>query len=233
MAGFYAQGLYNYYRNMKKGRSRRRYFKKPHHSKRRSYRGVDKKFMTNFLKITESKFIDTAISQTPVTGTSDIVVLNAIGVGDTDILRDGENLLITSIQYNLQIQADANLIEDTDLDIMLILKRDVRGAQLIPTDVFVSDTITALRQVQNSKNFKILHRRRTHQPAPRIVNQVGRWQIRYFHKFKKPIRVKYLSTAATVAALDRNSISIMFMTNAGATFEPGITGNIRVTFKDV
>ncbi len=199
----------------------------------RSYKGVDKKFLKNYLTLTESKFIDTAITETPIAGTSDVVDINVVGIGDTDSLRDGENLLVTSVQYNIHCTADANITKGTICRLLLVLKRDVRGATVTIPNLFVSDTIISMRQVQNSKNFKILSAKNFVIQPPDIAGDQKVVMIRFYKKFKVPIKVKYLSTAATIAGIDRNSLHLIFMTDATATFLPSFSGQVRVTFKDI
>ncbi len=199
----------------------------------RSYKGVDKKFLENYTKLMESKFINTSVTETPVAGTSDLVLVNGVTQGDTEITRDGESILITSLQYNLDILADADMAIDIDVDLLLVLKRDVRGTVISMTNFLVADDITEMRQVQNSKNFKVLHRQKIHIPHPAVAGSSFRTVYRYYHKFKKPLKTKYLSSSALVAGIDRNAIYLIIMTNAGATFLPTINGQVRVVFKDI
>ncbi len=199
----------------------------------RSYRGVSKNFMKNYLKITESKFIDLNVNAMPVQATSSVIPINVIGVGDIDILRDGENTLVTSVQFNIRITSDQDQIVDQVTRLLLVLKKDVRGATITMTNLFVADSVFQMRTVQNSKNFKILKAFNWVQPAPEIQTQRRVKMIRYYHKFKKPIRIKYLSTDNTIAGMDRNALFLIFMTDAGATLLPTFFGEVRVTFKDV
>ncbi len=200
----------------------------------RSYKGVDKKFMSNYIKVVESKFLDlTASSITPITGTSDVLILNAVGQGDTSITRDGETILITSIQFNMRCTSDANLIKDTVNRLLLVLKKDVRGAAVAVTNLFEQDSCFEMRAIDNSKNLKILKSWTFVQECPYVVAQQRQTNIRYYHKFKKPLRVKYLSSTSSVAGLDRNSLSLVFMTDAGATFLPSWFGQIRIVYKDI
>jgi len=213
--------------------SRRPMISPYHRPFRKSYKGVDKKFMQNFLKITETKFIDTTISETSVNGTMDIVLINGVGIGDTDILRDGENILITSIQYKLLVTDDSNLQLGQIHKVYLVMKRDVRGAVMVSTALFVTDSITSMRRIENSKNLKILHQKTLRSNPPRIVGDQQVQFITYFHKFKKPIKIKYRTTSETVSGLDRNALFLVFQTDAGATFLPTFQGVCRISFKDV
>lgn len=199
------------------------------------FRGVSKSFKRNYLKLKENEFIDTTISETPVEGTSDIQCINCIGVGDTQILRDGEATIVSSIQLRLKFVQDINAIIPQYVDVIMVLKRDVRATTITMTNLFVSDNLNSMRQVQNSKNFKILMRRRIKLStigAPVDITQDVKY-LNYYKKYKNGIRVKYLSTAADVTGLDRNGIFLIFMTDALATFLPTITGAVRVVFKEV
>lgn len=200
---------------------------------RKAYHGVDKRFMKNYLQLTESKFIDTAISETPVIGTSDIVLLNGVATGDIDNSRDGEALMVTSIQYKLQVQSDVDMTQDIHVWIILVIKKDVRGQTIAVDKLYVSDSGQALRLVDNSKNFHILSRRMVTLKAPEVALHQDLMIAEYYKKFKKPIKIKYKTTASTVTALDRNAIFVIFMTDGVATKLPSISGNIRVTFKDI
>lgn len=200
---------------------------------RRTYKGVDKKFLTNYMKITESKFLDTSFTKTPVAATSDVVGISNIGAGDLDDDRDGEQVLVTKIQILLNLLADANLITDVNCELILILKKDCRGASPTVTKVWKTDSINSLRELSGRQNFKILKRWRFHQSHPAIVGSRQTNHYRLIYKFKNPLKIIYLSGDADITASDRNSLSLICMTDAGATFLPNFTCNVRLTFKDI
>ncbi len=231
--GFSTFAAYKRYRASRAKSSIVRY-KAPYRMKQRSYRGVDKRFLKNYLRLTETKFIDNnALSETPIAGTSDIVLINGVGSGDTFALRDGENILVTSVQYNLKVLADKDMIKDVEADILLVLQKDTRSNTMTIAELFDADNLFAMRQITNSKNLKILHRWKTNLRCFSIAGSQHQEIHRYYHKFKKPIKVKYDGTGATISSIDRNALYLVFMTDAATTFLPTFSGSVRVSFKDV
>ncbi len=229
---------YQAYRRWRSGRSRaamtvsvpRTYYRR----KRVNYSGVDKKFLKNYLKLTETKFIDdNAVSETPIAGTSDIVLINGVGSGDTFALRDGENILVTSVQYNIKVLADKDMIKDVEADILLVLQKDTRSTTMTMTELFDVDNLFSMRQITNSKNLKILHRWKTNLRCFSIAGSSHQEIRRYYHKFKKPIKVKYDGIGATITSIDRNALYLVFMTDAATSFLPTFSGSVRVSFKDI
>ena len=199
----------------------------------RSYRGVDRKFMKNLMKVTESKFIDKSFSDLPETGSSEIELLNGVTVGDTEVFRDGEVIMMTSIQLNQRWLTDADMLVGQICRVMLVLKKDVRGATINISNLLVADNVLEFRQFKNSQNLKILWQKSFTLQPTEFAGDRRIKMIRHYHKFKKPIRVRYSAVGSTVAELDRNGLFLVVMSDATATFLPTVNTLTRIIFKDV
>ncbi len=211
----------------------RRPSQKPRY-KRTRYRKVPRKFKKNLLAMKESKFIDiTTGNLVPVGATSIVTLLTGVTQGDTDESRDGSDIYITSLQVKLQVLQDIDQVVGANCKLFLVLKKDVRGAALATTNLFVTDNVLSMRQVDNSKNFRILWQKNFALQAPADTATQKNFLIEKYIKFKSPIRAKYLGTGNAVTDIDRNSLSFIFMTDATATPAPIWKFQSRVTFKDV
>ncbi len=101
------------------------------------------------------------------------------------------------------------------------------------TNLYESDDFYAMRNLDNPQNFQILRTWQRNMKVKTITGDQPRAYINFYHKFKRPVRVKYLGTGNAVTDADRNGLFLIFMTNGGATTSPTISMQTRLTFKDI
>ncbi len=206
---------------------KRRYYKK-------SYRKVPKRFKKNLLALKENKFVnDTSIQFTPVSGTSQIEYITGIPQGDTDFTRDGNDVYVTSFQVKGKFEGDADQATDRFIKLMLVLKRDVRGTILGIGELLESDDYDAMRELDNSKNFKILKTVERNIKVATTTGDTHKSRCDFYYKFKNPLRVKFLGGTANIDNADRNALFLVCMTTGGVADSPNLTIQSRLIFKDV
>lgn len=202
--------------------------------RRTRYKKVPRRFKKNLLALKEAKFIDgNSISLQPLEGTSAVLFMTGILEGDTDTARDGSDIYVTSLQGKFSVNGDVDQTEDAYIKLMLVLKKDVRGAILTMAELLETDTYNSMRELDNSKNFKILKTWQRKLSVATTSADKHTARIDFYYKFKTPLRVKYLLSTAVIAAADRNALFLVAMTDAPATFAPVIEGRSRLTFKDI
>ncbi len=199
--------------------------------------GKYSKFQKKLLRLKENCFIDNdTLSPGPVSGTSSIVLMNGVAQGDTRITRDGQDIYIMSVQYKASILLPVTSLQDSNYKVFLVQKDDVRGATIAITDLFKTDSINAMRAINNSKNLHILkqwNRKLKYSGAPAADDIVSKQRFEFYYKFKVPLRTKYSGTGATITSIDRNGLFLVFMTSSIVTHAITFTGQSRVIFKDI
>ncbi len=219
--------------NYTTGTGRKYYKKKSKRSK--SYKKVPKAFKKNLLALKESKFVDDSNTEAPVAATSSIQFITGIAQGDADNTRDGDTIYVTSFQCKGIVVGDVDQTKDVFMRIMLVKKVDCRGATVTFTNMYNTDNINSMREVDNSKNFQVLKSKMVTVRVPDQETVDVRRQVKYdwFYKFKTPLRVKYLATDSAITAADRNHLFLICVTDGTATTAPTYVNSSRLTFKDV
>ncbi len=209
----------------------------PQRHVRTKYRKVPKRFKKNLLAMKENKHIDIiSVTASPVLGTSTVESINLTATGDTDATRDGDDIYIMSIQVKGIWTAPVDSVHDALVRVLLVKKIDCRGVKLIIGDLFISDNFTSMREIDNSKNFKILKQYNMRIPTsgnPAADNVQAQKVMNFYYKFKNPLRTKYQLATAVDGALDRNGLYLVTMVNNVVASAPTYLHTTRVTFKDV
>ncbi len=204
---------------------------------RSSFRRVPRRFKKNLLAMTENKHIhNTAFNPGFTAGTSSITFINNIANGDGDGNRDGEDVVITSLQFKGTFSTPTTTIEDSIVKVMLVKHKDVRGTAMTITNLYESDSINAMRKITNSQNYTILKEivKRIPVPqSPQADNHITNVQCNFYYKFKNPLRMKWSSTASGIANVDRNALYLVIMTNQASGVTATLAAQYRLTFKDV
>ncbi len=241
---YVSAGAYGGYVGYRGYQRLKKWYNKPQSSSRRAYRGrsrytrfkrVSPSFKKNYLAMKESKHLDSVYggNLAPVSGTSVIKYIPAIAEGDSDGDRDGEDIYVTSLQCNYTVTSDADQTVDRTVYLKIVQQYDCRGVIMGITELYESDNPLAFRQLDNSKNFKILKSFKHIAPVKDTAGDQSQHQYSYYIKFKKPIRIKYKGVDVTNSSCDRNALYIVAMTNGTATDSPLIDFRTRLTFKDV
>ncbi len=107
----------------------------------------------------ESKFLDTTVSDAPITAGMVIANLTVIPEGNTESQRVGRKVTIKSIHVKgtLTLTAATALASTTDKVFgMLVLDKQTNGAAFAATDLLDTDSIISFRQLANTQRFSIL-----------------------------------------------------------------------------
>lgn len=158
------------------------------------------------------------------TTTGVFTLLNGIAVGDTNVLRTGNDMHATSIQWRLRLVGDVDSISGWYLRHLIIFDSQANGAAPAIGDVLDVSTITnaviAPYNRDNQKRFKILHDKSfvmnpslaTSGTTP--ITAVA--SMRQTHSGKRQLSriVKYIGTGATIASIGTNSLFSIILSDA-------------------
>lgn len=162
-----------------------------------------------------------AVSQ----ATTNSILLNGVGVGDTDLLRNRDHAYIKSIRLKYNVYSNANSLTTSLMRVVLVYDRRPNGAQIQWLDMFntyLNNTLPNMTS-RDRKRFSILHDKRY---------QIGMTQSALanpFHnfansdyiigkslniKYKRGLRVDYsLGTAGTIADIASGSLYLYIISD--------------------
>lgn len=178
----------------------------------------------------EYKTLDTTIASAALTTTatgSGNTVINLIAQGDSNITREGDIIVITSVHirliFNADTAGDANMIR-----VMLVQDKQSNGAgadvDLVLTDTSAQDALVAPRETQGRQRFRVWCDKMVR------INKEGE-DFAYLNIYKKlNLKVNYgLANGGTIADIATNSLLLyVFGFNTQGTWQ-GIT---RCNFLD-
>ncbi len=175
----------------------------------------------------EYKLIDTSTTTAILSG-GNIVGLNYIGQGDTNITRTGNQIKIVSIlfKYFIGINPAAT---NTTVRIMLVIDKQTNAAQAAQSDLLEDSTgqgaIVSPIQIDNKFRFNIIYNR-VHQMS--ISGKQNTYSNRYI---KKELKIRYNGSGSTVASVTSNNL-LLFMWSDESSNTPTIESHIRLRFVD-
>lgn len=198
---------------------------------------------------TELKYFDVSISAT-VDEAGNLFVLNAMGVGDTQITRTAGQIKLTSVQFRLKFTADPSRVNFTTCRVMVLWDRQANGAlptvagnpltpeNAILNNVIESDLTLAPIQYENIDRFHILYDKMfvsnpnvvatTTADATTAVIRVGSILSKYI---KLNRNAKYSAAASGIASIVTNSLLMLVVTDIAAS-QPIVDGMARIYFRD-
>lgn len=212
------------------------------YTKRRTFRrkrrtGFNRRVKNIIANTAETKYIDSNINTAaPVVGVGTVTPITIIGVGDTELLRDGDKIQFQSVQVRGTVFSDTTVDEDTGYRISLVLaKDDIKGVLPTIAEIFSENTIHSLKQRESRGRFKLLWDYRgmiKHQGAP---TKISEHLFDRYYKFKKAggRTAYYDGVAADITDLQRGHLFMVLQCNQLAADAPTFFFNIRVVFKDV
>ncbi len=185
-------------------------------------------------KYKEPKLIDVDIfTSTPIVGTSLIIYLSGIALGDDEELRDGNLIHITGYDLHMNITTDVNAVVDTVCRVVLFcVKKNQEGGLPTVTEILEADTTEAHRQHDGVRDYRILFDNRFLIKLPGFSGTQSLKLLDRKKVFKVPLKTTYDGDTATITDCERNGIFILLMTNQASTFQPTFDGNLRIKFKD-
>lgn len=103
----------------------------------------------------EKKFFDTS-DTTDVTTTATVVNLNAVGAGDTALLRDGNKILCKTIQIRAKLTVEA-ATANTICRYLVVHDKNANGTAPTAAQVFEgTPAVTSMKNISNASRFTTL-----------------------------------------------------------------------------
>ncbi len=169
----------------------------------------------------------------PVGGTSVITLASGIAEGDSETDRDGETVLIQSIQLKGKITVDTDVTSDTHARLIIFrANRNIDGVLPQITELLEADDVDSLRQNLNRGDYTTLYDKDFIIRVPVTASDDRVTLINVFLKFKVPKEAHYDLTTAVIGACEKGHIFVIRMTDQANTFQPTWDINARLTFKD-
>lgn len=192
----------------------------------------------------ELKHVDVLSSGTTLPSTGTFLLLNGVDQGDTDILREGNDITATSIQWRIRYITDVDLVQHVHIRMIVFWDQQPNGAAPTAATLLDTSVITSIINAPYNRNyqkrFKILHDSittivpqtiQTFTPATGATTQLVA-NGAYRHSKRNLSRtVKYSGAGATVAAIQTNSLYAFWVSNVAAEF-PTMVAGFRFYFKD-
>lgn len=142
----------------------------------------------------ESKFFDTSISTTfDTTGEVLNGSLLLMAQGSSEIQRDGNKIVVTSINMKGTITPLVGALNGDCIQLVLVQDQQCNGATAAYTDIWLTNAFNSFLQLANSKRFKILKTfRKTISPTGINVAGTSVIQQAYHIKFAKKCKIPIL-----------------------------------------
>jgi len=141
----------------------------------------------------ELKFQDNTVGSKIVAAQTTAVVAEIFSpdAGTDANERVGRQTKCTSLEYSLQVSFAATTVGNSPIRLVIVYDRQTNAALPTITDVFTSDTISTLRNLYNSRRFKIL----VDQKYDGVSDNGDKSMFASgFRKFKKPLETTYNNT---------------------------------------
>lgn len=191
---------------------------------------VAKKKMTKKFKPKEEwKVIDTAGTWANDT-TGAVTLLNGCTQGDDIANREGRQITMRSLEIKLTNFATSGDGLDQFQRVLIVLDKQANGSAPAITDILTANNVSAPRNLNNSKRFKIILDKRFYLNASTESFSAVIWK-----KYKKLFtQVQYnTGNAGTVADITTNSLYLVTLGNRIAGVTAGSTqGYIRLRFTE-
>lgn len=178
----------------------------------------------------ELKFNDASFN-TDATTTPTVVDLNNFAAGDTAITRDGNRIMMRSVELRVRYQLEV-ITTNALMRFVVLIDKNANGAAPTWLNVFDTATIESQRLVGNLSRYVILMDKVV--PLNQSASNAGGVQKGFFKKY---IKIKLpeiqlcsfgLSTASVPIS---NSLSLMYISDiAAGTADVDVSGTARLRF---
>lgn len=179
----------------------------------------------------ERKFLDTAIVD-DVSTTASITALNAMNSGTTASNRIGRRILMKSLQVRALIEREDPASTTAEhMRMMVVYDRQANGALPAITDILVTASVEALRNMANVGRFFVLF-----DEFIDVSTAAGGRSQQSFNKFVKfNLPVFYnAGIAGTVADIATGSLLMVYVGNRAAGVDDiNVSMNCRLRFTDM
>ncbi|QGH72492.1 MAG: capsid protein [CRESS virus sp. ctmn412] len=188
-------------------------------------------------KAKELKYYDTIITNnTPVSGTSLVSILDDMAQGDTESTRDGNYIIIKSINVKGYVYDQGAGPRDTICRMILIREKvDCEGNLPLVGDLLDTDAIPSLRYWPNMGNFQVWWDKTfvIRASDDYVTDQIQHSRlVKYYKKAKKPIRAYYDGVGPGVGTCKRGHFFLITMTDQVAGNRPNWDLKVRITFTE-
>lgn len=190
----------------------------------------------------EYKFYDGNFTFNPVATTGSLVSsINTVPQGTTESDRIGRKIVIRSIFFRFAVDLDktsnAPLPDAEEIRIIVYLDTQTNGAAISgPTDILMSSSVRAYRELANSKRFKIMMDKNYVINPSNITQGVssqysytGARRLGSYYKTKCNIPIEFDSTTGVISEIKSNNIGILAISYNGIGI---LRGNIRIRYTD-
>lgn len=179
----------------------------------------------------ERKYHDYELSATNVTTTASIPCLNLIAQGDQSLSqREGREINVLSYELKLSIQTNVLNAAGSSARFMVVTDKQTNGATPAITDFLESEQVISFRDHQTAGRF-ITHFDKTIDTTRRDASTGSIRLIRHYKRFKRPIKVVYSDTTASITSILKNSMFLVYFSNASSNY-PVVTGRVRIRYTD-
>lgn len=186
----------------------------------------------------ELKFFDTAVSFTP-DSTLEVPATGQwalIPQGDTQSTRDGRLARIKSIYFRGELSGPSTAVNLSAFYMWVVQDKQANGAAAAASDVFTGSlATTCLRNLNNFKRFKILHKEEVSPnkagAMPVVAAQTNFliWPFEFFLNCN--ILMDWNSTAGAITEITQNNIFIVAgVSGSGVDDQYSVAGNARLRF---
>lgn len=188
-------------------------------------------------KKAEQKYIDTELDAIHgwYGATAQQQCITLCAQGDTDVTRTGNNILVHSMQMNTVLRGDPLCTSDVLCRIIIYRALDCNGANPTATEVLNAVDVKAFRNKTYMGDYRVLYDRIKLLPQGSISSQANTpfRSVKYYKRFKKPLKVTYDDTSALIGSCERNHLFVMLISSWGAdAYSPICDSYFRVRFTD-
>lgn len=128
-------------------------FKKP--ALQRQNAAVGPSLTKSVMLAPEKKFFDNS-SNTDANTTATVVNLNAVGAGDTALLRDGNKILCNSVQFRMRL-LNSDTATPTTVRVMIIHDKNSNGTAPTAAQVLEgTPSVVSMKSISNASRFTTL-----------------------------------------------------------------------------
>lgn len=191
----------------------------------KAYRGV--KYIKSLINV-EKKFHDVSASATYGT-TPSVISLTNIAQGNDFNNRDGNSILLQSLQFRADIKHDMNKQGGDNIRIILFQDNDQRGSDPSAGDLLETGSgfswLNAFLNHNVNKRFNVLMDRKY-----KVSDQNQTRSIKMLRKFYAN-HVKYTGTTATDASAYEGALFLLIVSDENTT-PPDISWAVRIRFTD-
>lgn len=171
--------------------------------------------------------------------------ISGVAIGDDIVSREGSRIELKSIFFRGYVDGNQTMNRDHIVRILIWSAKDCQGAvpDFAPTDVLVADAVERHRDVNHLSEYQVWYDKSIVLPMrqPRLNSSLAREAnliiptryLKWYHSFKKPIKIRYTGDTALIASASCNAFFITIMTNAVDGEEPSFTYSVRLRFKDL